>query len=281
MPIDRKELLAKLHQLPTLPLVLQELIASLNQPDLNITSLVLKIEHDQGLSAKVLRMANSPFYGLPREVGSISDAVTILGFDTIRSLVLSTGMMKDFPVSPGSLFDRKVYWQRCYRVAVISKALSKNLPDGQPLAFIAGQFCEIGQIILDICIPQIFSELIMKQAKSDLSLIEIERTELGFDHYEIGAEIIRLWNFPLEIEQLVRLWSTPELLATSDSLACLVHTADLIESGYIGEELMSKITATWCSKLQLTWQQIESSLPDFEKLVVDDLIHDHRVDSKL
>jgi HD-like signal output (HDOD) protein len=275
MSIDRKELISKLHQLPSLPIVLQELIASLSQSDLNTTSLVLKIEHDQGLSAKVLRMANSPFYGLPREVGSISDAVTILGFDTIRSLVLSMGMMKEFPASPGSLFDRKVYWQRCYRVAAIAKALSKNIPEGQPLAFIAGQFCEIGQIVLDICIPQVFSELIMQQAKSDLSLIEIERSELGFDHYEIGAEIIRLWNFPVEIEQLVRHWSTPELLDASDSLPCLVHTADLIESGFIGEELMSKITTTWCSQLQLTWEQIESNLPAFEKLVIDDLIHHH------
>jgi HD-like signal output (HDOD) protein len=275
MPIDRKELLAKLHQLPTLPLVLQELIASLSRPDLNITSLVLKIEHDQGLSAKVLRMANSSFYGLPREVGSIHDAVTVLGFDTIRSLVLSTGMMKEFPVSPGSLFDRKVYWQRCYRVATIAKALAKNVPNGQPLAFIAGQFCEIGQIILDICIPQVFSGIILQQTKSELSLIEIERAELGFDHYEIGAEIICLWNFPLEIEQLVRRWSTPELLAASDSLPCLVHAADLIESGFVGEELMSKISATWCSQLQLTWEQIELSLPSFEKLVINDLIHHH------
>jgi HD-like signal output (HDOD) protein len=272
MPIDRKELLAKLRQLPSLPLVLQELIASFSQPDLDVVSLVRKIEQDQGLSAKVLRMSNSSFYGLPRKVGSISDAVTVLGFDTIRSLVLSTGMIKALPPSPGSLFDRQIYWQRSYRVATISKALGNNLQNGKHLAFTAGLFCEIGQIVLDICMPQVFSDLVSQQSKSALSLIEIEKTELGFDHYEIGADIIRHWNFPIEIEQLVRHWNNPELSKAFDPIACVVHTAALIESGVIGEELISKLSATWCSKLQLTWEQIEASLPPSEKLVVDDLI---------
>ena len=84
MTADRKEILAKLHKLPSLPAVLQELIASLNDADMDTTLLAHQIERDQGLSAKVLRMANSSFYGLPRKVGSIHDAVTVLGFDTVR-----------------------------------------------------------------------------------------------------------------------------------------------------------------------------------------------------
>ena len=79
MLTDRKELLNKLRQLPSLPLVLQELILSFKNSNLDTVSLAHTIEHDQGLSAKVLRIANSSFYGLPRKVGSIRDAVTYSG----------------------------------------------------------------------------------------------------------------------------------------------------------------------------------------------------------
>jgi HD-like signal output (HDOD) protein len=264
--VDRKVLLSKLHQLPSLPLVLQELIASFSNADLDTASLAHKIEHDQGLSAKVLRMANSSFYGLTRKVGSIQDAVTVLGFDTVRSLVLSTGIIRLFPPSPDSLFDRQAYWQHCFRVATISKGLAQNLQQGQQLAFTAGMFCEIGQLVLDLCIPQQFSELLQKQASSELSLIELERSELGFDHFDIGADIIRLWNFPLEIEQLIRYWNTPELQTTPNPLTCVVHIATLLDSGVTGDELMSKMSETWCAHLKLTWEQIEANLPDSEQL---------------
>ncbi len=262
MLVDRKELLSKLHQLPSLPQVLQELIASFNNADLDTITLAHKIEHDQGLSAKVLRMANSSFYGLTRKVGSIQDAVTVLGFDSVRSLVLSTGMIRTFPPTPDSLFDRQVYWQRCYRVATISKSLARNLGQGKQLAFIAGMFCEIGQLILDLCIPQQFSELLRQQASSKLGLIELERSQLGFDHFEIGADILHIWNFPLELEQLTRNWNNPELQTTFDPLTCVVHIAASVENGIIGESLISELSQTWCSRLELTWAQIAANLPD-------------------
>lgn len=266
MLVNRTELLGKLNQLPSLPIVLQELIASFNNSDLDSTSLAHKIEHDQGLSAKVLRVANSSFYGLPRKVGSIQDAVTVLGFDTVRSLVLSAGMIRVFPPTPGSLFDRQLYWQRCYRIATISKSLAKNLRQGQQLAFIAGMFCEIGQLLMDLCIPQQFSELLRQQADSKLSLIELERSELGVDHFEIGADIIHLWNFPLEIEQLVRHWTNSELQTKFDPLECVVHIAASVESGVIGAELISELTQTWCARMPITWDQIAATLPASEQL---------------
>ena len=266
MPIDRKELLAKVHQLPSLPLVLQELIASFNNANLDTVSLAHKIEHDQGLSAKVLRMANSSFYGLPRKVGSIQDAVTVLGFDTVRSLVLSTGMIHAFQHLPHSQFDRQAYWQHCFRVATISHTLTQKLHQAQPLAFTAGMFCEIGQLILDLCIPQQFSELIRQQANSELSLVELERSEWGFDHFDIGADIVRHWNFPLEIELLIRNWNHPEWQTTPDPLACVVHIATSLESGIDEEALISKLSHTCCAQIPITWQQIKENLPTSEQL---------------
>ena len=271
MIFDRKEMLAKLHGLPSLPEVLQELITSLNNPDMDTTMLAHKIERDQGLSAKVLRMANSSFYGLPRKVGSIQDAVTVLGFDTVRSLVLTSGMIGLFPPLPGSVFDRQSYWKRCYRIATLSKALGSNLESDKQLAFTAGMFCEIGQLLLDLCIPRQFFEILKQQAHSELSLIELEESLLGFNHFDIGADIIHIWNFPLAIEQLIRNWTRTDSQTRFDPLECVVHIAASVESGVIGEELIAELSQTWCARMHVSWAQIEATLPDANGVEAFDL----------
>lgn len=264
--ISKKEIIAKLRQLPSLPSIVQEVIASFNDADLNTASLAHKIAQDQGLTAKILRVANSSFYGLPRKVGSIQDAVVVLGFDTIRSLALSAGMAQAFPPSPGSLFDRQAYWQRSFRVAAISRALAKNFKQDQQLAFTAGMFYDIGQLVLDLCIPEHYSTLLGRHAATDLLLLEVERTDLGFDHAEIGAEVIRLWNFPQKIEQVVRYWHWPEQQEVFDPLVCLVHMAASLENGASGEDLIAKLSKTCCSRMQMNWVRIEACLPQPDQL---------------
>ncbi|MBI3480465.1 MAG: HDOD domain-containing protein [Nitrosomonadales bacterium] len=264
--IGKKEIIAKLHQLPSLPSIVQEVIASFNDPDLDSASLANKIAQDQGLSAKVLRVANSTFYGLPRKIGSIQNAVVVLGFDTVRSLALTAGMAHTFPPSPGSLFDRQAYWQRSFRTAAISKALAKNFRQDQQMAFIAGMFCDIGQLVLDLCIPERFSVLLGSHAITDLLLLDVERSDLGFDHAEIGAEVIRLWNFPQEIERVVCHWHKPEQLESFDPLVCLVHIAASLENGASGEDLIAGLAKTCCNRMQMTWERIEACLPQPDQL---------------
>lgn len=266
MTLSQQNIVARLRQLPSLPLIVQEVIASFNDADLDTTTLAHKIAQDQGLSAKVLRVANSTFYGLPRKVGSVQDAVMVLGFDTVRSLVLSAGMVQAFPSSPDSLFDRQAYWQRCFRVAALSKALAKELRQVQQLAFTAGMFYDIGQLVLDLCIPQRFAKLLQQQKTTGLGLAELERAELGFDHADVGAELIRLWNFPPEIELVTRHWQQPECQSSYDPLVCIVHTAALLESGLSGDALMARLAQTWCGRMQLTWARIEACLPSPDQL---------------
>ena len=263
--ISKKDLLARLHQLPSLPLIVQEVIASFNDDNLDTAFLAQKIARDQGLSAKILRLANSTFYGLPRSVGSIHDAVVVLGFDSVRSLALSAGMTQTFPSVPYSLFDRQAYWQRSFRVAAFSKALAKSVRSDQQMAFTAGLFYDIGQLVLDLCIPEQFADLLQQRAVSGGDLIGIERDEFGFDHAEIGAEVIRLWNFPQEIEQVVRCWREPEHESFT-SLAGVVYVAVLLESGLSGEELMAHLPETLRRRLKVTWERIEACLPQPDQL---------------
>lgn len=264
MTISQKEILDKLHQLPSLPAIVQDVIASFTAPDVDPVLLANKISQDQGLSARVLRVANSSFYGLSRKVGSVHDALVVLGFESVRSMALSVGMVRAFPVSPDGIFDRQAYWQKSFRVAAIAQVLAREFQQGKELAFTAGMFHDIGQLIFDLCIPQQFSALIKQHEETGLSLIEIERSELGFDHAEIGAELVKLWNFPPEIEQVVQQWRQPE--QDADPLVGIVCIAAYIADGLSDEALMSKLPKHLSERLNLTWARIGGCLPSPDQL---------------
>lgn len=264
--ISKEDILTRLHQLPSLPCIVQEVIASFSDTNLDTALLSHKIAQDQGLSAKMLRVANSTFYGLPRKVGSIQDAIMVLGFDTVRSMALSAGMVQAFPSTPSCLFDRKSYWERSFRVAAITHALSEEFRHGQQLAYTAGMFHDIGQLIMDLYLPQRFTEILRHQANTGADLRELELSEFGFDHAEIGADLIRLWNFPSEIEQVVRYWHRPELQTSFEPLVCLVHTAELLNSGINGRVLTDRLALTLCGRIRMSWDRIESCLPKPEQL---------------
>jgi putative nucleotidyltransferase with HDIG domain len=267
MSVSQQELITKLYQLPSLPGVVQDVIASFGDPALDIPSLVYKISLDQGLSAKLLRVANSSFYGLPRKIGSVQDAVVVLGFDVVRSMVLSAGIAKTLPSTPGSLFDRHAYWRKSFRVAVFSKAMARMLRDEPQLAFTAGMFHDIGLLVLDLCLPQQFAELLQVQAATGEDLIGVARRELGFDHASTGAEIIRRWNFPVEIERVaadcLRLEKVP-----IDPMAGIVHLSILLERGLTGADLMESLPQRLKDTLNISWERIEECLPTRVQLEV-------------
>jgi HD-like signal output (HDOD) protein len=127
-------------------------------------------------------------------------------------------------------------------------------------------FHDIGQLVMDLCLPQQFSEILQHQAHSGADLRELEFNELGFDHAEIGADLVRLWNFPPEIEQVVRYWHRPELQTAYEPLVCLVHTAALLDSGVSGDTLIDRQALTPCGRMKMSWERIESCLPRTEQL---------------
>lgn len=257
----KDEILARLHQLPAIPAAVQEVIASFRDDNLDSATLANRISQDQSLSARVLRVANSSFYGLPRKVGSIQDAVVVMGFESVRSLALSAGFVRAFPRTPNSLFDRQAYWMRSFRMAGYAKALAQCLRQDQQMAYTAGMFYEVGLMVLDVCIPEQFADILLRQQASGLDLVEIEQTVLGFDHTLIGAETARRWNFPPEIEHAIHYWRMPEHEPFEPATG-LVHAAAQLENGLRGDALINRLPETLRDRLDLSWERIEACLPE-------------------
>lgn len=253
-------ILNSLSRLPAMPAVVQELIQSFDDPALDSHSLAEKISRDPALAARVLHVANSSFYGLPRQVGSIHEAVVVLGFGTVRSLVLTAGIIGTFDRAAPGCLDRRQHWRRALASAVFAHALAPCLRQEAETAFSAGLLHDIGLMVLDMCAPDRLAPL--WQAGED-GLIEAERAALGFDHAELGAEVAQRWKFPVAIEEAIRYHYQPE----GRPLAIIVQAARAL--GRAWEDGLPR--TQWAARippgaLRLEPENIEHCLPRPEQL---------------
>lgn len=263
------EVLAHLNQLPALPTVVQEVIRSFDDSKITTSKLAHKISQDQIITAKVLRIANSSFYGLSRQIGSVQDAVVILGFDSVRTLTIAAGLIHGFSQGTDAILDRKKFWHASIQVAVYAKAIAKKLDQNQEIAFTAGLLHDIGQIVLALCLPDVYGRLLMQQTEFHTDLFEIEQAELGFDHAMLGAEVAKRWNFPLSIQHAIQFHHMPDQTIPS-SITDIVHVAnffgELIEEGSGDEEILLLFPMGAQIRLDLTPEKIKALLPELRQL---------------
>lgn len=264
-----QDLLENLHQLPAVPAVVQELIQSFDDPSLDAQHLAEKIGHDQALAAKVLRVANSAFYGLPRQVGSIQEAVVVLGFSTVRSLVLSAAFVDAFSSGTPSCVERNTYWRRSVATATFAKSLAKCLRQDSEMAFSAGLLHDIGIMVLDVCAHERFAAVWEAAQREGADLIAEERAALGFDHAELGAEVTRRWKFPSSIEDAIHYHYQPER-QPFQMLTGIVQAASLLEQameeGCTEEESFARIPPSLRAALKLEWDRFHKCLPQPEQI---------------
>ncbi|XZG69843.1 HDOD domain-containing protein [Chitinibacteraceae bacterium HSL-7] len=191
-----EEVFDKIHQLPSMPKVVQELIDTFDRDDIDVEQIAAKVAMDQVISAKVLRLANTAHYGGARKVASIDDAVVVLGFNALRTLVVASGLTGAFHTPQG--FDRLAFWRHSFMVATVAKWLAKQAKISGEVAYTAGMLHNIGEMLIHVCVPDVASK-IDKAVALGANRVSAEDNEIGFDYVMVGAELARRWNFPEEM----------------------------------------------------------------------------------
>lgn len=187
--------------LPHIPKVVQELIVSFQDENIDIDKLSDKVSKDQSLTAKVLRCANSAHYGMPRTVGSTHDAVMLLGFEKLRNMVLASGLTGAFKVES---YDMGQFWKQAFSVAAISKWLANYVPEvDQETLFTCGMVHSVGDLLIRLVMPEQAARIDQVEALGKAERHIIENGQLGFDYAEVGAELARRWKFPEVIRNAV------------------------------------------------------------------------------
>jgi len=191
-------------ELPALPKAACHIMAVIEDPGTTATRLEKALAMDQALTAKVLRIANSPFYGAVREITTVSEAIVRLGFVAIRNWTLVTAARSVF-LAPGAGMLYQRIWRQSVMSAMAGQLVAQASGRANPdLVFIGGLMQNIGQLILARSHPELFQEILTASTERNLSYHDVERDRLGFDHGELGALLIREWNLSPELEEAVR-----------------------------------------------------------------------------
>lgn len=225
-----KKVISTIDDLPTLPVVITEVLALLDNPKSTARDINKVIKTDQSLTAKTLKLVNSAYYGFPRSIATVTDAVVILGFNTVKSLVLSATICKMFSGSSED-FDRAKLWEHSIAVGFASRIIAKMIkyPEEEE-AFVAGLLHDIAKVIEDQYLHEEFIKAVKRSRDNKESLITAERDEIGMDHTIIGRRIADKWNLPVKVTKVIGYHHQPQFSGTGTDriLTSIVHVGDVV-----------------------------------------------------
>lgn len=223
-----EKLFANLPKLPSMPKVVQELIASLVKEDIDIGTLVDKVKQDQALAARVLQMANSSAYGSSQKVGSIDKAVTMIGLSALRSIVIASGMSRSIAKIDG--VDLTAFWKHAQICAGVARAFGKREGVNPEFAYTAGLMYRLGQLIIIMAYPAAARQLTRVGGPTGRALMTVEESLIGVDHAQVGAELATRWQFPAEISNAIR-WYADPLNGQAAPMAAVIAVAAQVTAG--------------------------------------------------
>ena len=202
-PLTLPEVLLTIHKLPSLPAVVLELLASMAQDDAPIETLGKKIAQDQALTAKSLRLANSSFYGMVQQVTTPQQAISVLGFRTIRCLVTTAALIGAAPNANHAAFDSKMFWRHGIAAAVCAREIAHYLGCNAEFAYTAALLHDIGRLVVVTQFPLHFDAILAFLSEHRCTPVQAEQAILGMDHTVVGHALTQHWKFPLALQQAV------------------------------------------------------------------------------
>lgn len=260
---DIREVVDGITGLPTLPDVVAKLNRMIGDPNTSAGDINEVISRDVSLSAKILKLVNSPYYGFPRRITTITYAVVILGFNTVRNLALSAFIFDAFKKGGQKEFDLAGFWRYSIGVAIAAQNVAKKTHLWQDEeAFMAGLLHGVGMVIMNQHLRDDLLRVVQHVRHDGSSFLEAERAELDYDHEQLGGLLLEKWNLPEKIVDGVRYCSAPLRAEKAPELACVLNFSAILARslllGFWGDERLPALEPGVWEKLKLSWQDVDS-----------------------
>lgn len=261
--------LLKNTQLPVMPEVGMELIATLDDEDTPVSKIQALIARDPALTVKLLALANSAAFGLKRQVASLDAALSLVGLARVRALALSACLQNAFSLPHG--IDRTAFWKYCMRCGAYAQWLAGGVGGAASLdkqkAWLAGVMLRLGETSLGHAFPEAVAKF-EAQGEEPGSRWLAEKAVAGFDEGEVMAELARQWNFPADIVVGLRLAGNPLPTKPIVPLAGVLHlAARLADIPDADAKAIDTLSVPVMSALELKYGWLQSSFPAADSIV--------------
>ena len=242
--MERAEILVgAVDDLPTIPVVATQVIQMLDDPNVSVEEIADLMLTDQVMTARVMKLINSPVYKPAQEITSLKRALVYLGLRHIRELALTTSVINAFDVDSGAI-GLNSFWEHSFGVGMVSKIIAKKVGyEDLEKAYIAGILHDLGEVFLSNYLREPFEEVLDKIKNHPIKLVDAEAEMLGTTHCEIGICIARRWNFPEVYCEVISFHHQPGAATIDPVLCAIVNLADLFctvrDLNYGGREWIS------------------------------------------
>lgn len=257
-----QSLISEDEEVFSLPKIHFELQEALNDPDKTFQDIGKIIGYDPALAARLLKIVNSPFYGFPSEIETISHAISIIGMDQLTDLALATLVIYQFRGIPDSLFNMEKFWRHSMACGVAARAIAEFKGEQNVERFyLAGILHDIGRLVIFKKEPALARDAFFLSRENKENIYLSEQKLMGFDHAAVGGELLKAWKLPPRLVEAVACHHQPEAAKEFPVEAAIIHTSD-----YIVHVLKVGSDAEFCEP-QLypkSWEIIGLSPDDFE-----------------
>ena len=228
---ELKKLLMKISSLPSPPALYQQILQELEKPEPSIQGVGALIEQDIGMSAKILRVVNSAYFGLNRTVSTPTWAIKYIGLEMVQAIVLNTHIFSQFDSSTSPKSPSTHLWDHCFKTSVIARDIAKKGSEDPQLisdSFIAALLHDAGELALIDNMRDRYEEVLALANTDNMSNWEAERRIFGTTHSEIGGYLLGLWGLPDAIVEALLYHHAPRESNTSSfSVLSVVHIANV------------------------------------------------------
>ncbi|MDX9703490.1 MAG: HDOD domain-containing protein [Candidatus Auribacterota bacterium] len=225
-----EEMIARVDDLPALPSVVNQILTLIEDDTTNASNLERYLRQDQALTARLLRIVNSSFFGVRNKITSIPQAIVMIGYNSLKNLVLAASTSKILEgCFPGYGFKERGLWQHSFMAATWAQTLAKQVgftaQDSEEL-FVAGLMHDVGKLVLSSYISLNCKDMITHLIKSNGNIEEAEKNLVGIDHSEIGSRIAQKWNFSSKLSHIIKYHHNVEAACDYQKEVAMVNTVN-------------------------------------------------------
>ncbi len=271
--VSPKALVDRMGELAAFPDIYFNISQTLQRPNVSAADIAKVVSSDMVLSARLLKVVNSPFYGFRAQIDTVHRAIALAGMNELLTLALGMTAVNYFQDIPPGFISLESFWRHSVGCGILARSLSESIPEMNPeRMFTAGLLHDLGRLVMSKELPQLTAMSMALALDKRIPQVEAEQMVLGFDHAQIGGELLRQWAFPDILVSLVENHHAP-MQCLSPREACLIRMADMASNAINASRgapyVLAPLSSEVLDELGLPPEVLATAMDDHEEQVAD------------